>query len=235
MHGRTGYDPATPARAFATAWLRSGRRLSRGVERTCRSMAAANRALAPTGGGPESGTGTGTGTGTGAGAGGEADRRSGSDAVAFARSSWASERTVDDWRELSVGDVVRFTKRVDEADVAAFARASGDTNRLHLDDEFAERSRFGRRIVHGTLVSGLISAALARLPGLTIYLSQDLAFRKPADVGERLTAVVEIVEAIGDGRYRLSTVVENADGDRLVDGEAVVIVDAPPGADGGGT
>ncbi|MFB6302914.1 MAG: MaoC family dehydratase [Haloferacaceae archaeon] len=213
MSGRAGYDPTAPTRAFATAWLRSSQQFTRGVERAVRHVAAANRALTPMGdGGPDAGKG----------------RRPGAESVAFTRSEWEIERTVDDWEELGVGDLVRFTKRIDEADVAAFARASGDTNRLHLDDEFAEDTRFGRRIVHGTLVSGLISAALARLPGLTVYISQDLEFVAPADVGDRLTAVVEIVESIGTGRYRLTTVVENEDGDRLVDGEAVVIVDAPP-------
>ena len=92
-------------------------------------------------------------------------------------------------------------------------------------------TRFGGRIVHGTLVSGLISAALARLPGLTIYLSQDLEFLKPVEIGDRLTAVVEIVEDIGNGRYRLTTSVENEDAEPVIDGEAVVIIDEPPSAD----
>ena len=65
---------------------------------------------------------------------------------------------------IRVGDRVRFSKTISEDDVRAFAEASGDTNRLHLDDEYAEDTRFGRRIAHGTLVGGLISAALARLP-----------------------------------------------------------------------
>jgi acyl dehydratase len=151
--------------------------------------------------------------------------------VAFSRDDWETERSVDDWADLGVGDHVRFSKDVTDEDVTAFAAASGDTNRLHLDDEFAARTRFGGRIAHGTLVSGLISAALARLPGLTIYLSQDLEFLAPVEVGDRLTAVVEVVEDVGHGRFRLTTVVEDEAGDPVVDGEAVVVIDEPPARD----
>lgn len=77
--------------------------------------------------------------------------------------------------EITVGDTSRFEKRFTESDIEQFVEISGDTNRLHLDDEYARASRFGERIVHGTLVAGLISAT-PRLPGLTIYLSQDLSF-----------------------------------------------------------
>lgn len=64
----------------------------------------------------------------------------------------------------SVGDTVRFSKAITEADVETFARLSGDENPIHLDESYAERTRFGRRIVHGALATSLVSAALARLP-----------------------------------------------------------------------
>ena len=148
------------------------------------------------------------------------------------QSSQSIDRTTNrsaDYRDdLGVGDYVTFTKPISDADVSAFAEASGDTNRLHLDDVFANETRFGGRIVHGTLVSGLISAALARLPGLTIYLSQSLEFKGPAFIGTTLTAHCEIVEDLGQERYRLTTRVTDQDGDELIDGEAVVFIDDPP-------
>ena len=142
----------------------------------------------------------------------------------------------DDWEfdsygiadGIDVGDHVRFSKTLDENDVERFAEVSGDTNRLHLDQTFAEDSRFGRRIVHGTLVSGIISAALARLPGLTIYLSQELSYRGPVDIGERVTAHCEVVEELGSDRFRLATAVDDADGECVVEGDAVVISDSIP-------
>jgi 3-hydroxybutyryl-CoA dehydratase len=135
---------------------------------------------------------------------------------------WETELDVDG--ELSVGDAVRFSKTLSEDDVDRFAVASGDTNPLHLDAEWAEKTRFGGRIVHGILATGLISAALARLPGGVVYLSQDLEFRAPVRIDDRVTAEVEIVENLGGGRYRLRTTVETVE-DLVIDGEAIVLIE----------
>ncbi len=224
MDEQAAYDPAAPAREFATAWLRSSQQLSKGFGQMYRSMAEANRALVP---GVESETSNGEHDAQAPTEGESTDIEE----VAFTRPGWETERSTDDWESLGVGDYVRFSKEISDEDVAGFANLSGDTNRLHLDDDFAVETRFGGRIAHGTLVSGLISAALARLPGLTIYLSQDLEFLKPVEVDSRITAVVEIVEDVGHGRYRLTTVVEDDDDEPVVDGEAVVIIDEPPEAD----
>ncbi len=132
----------------------------------------------------------------------------------------------DDWdfeylgneAQIDVGDTVRFSKTMSKEDVKAFADASGDTNRLHMDDEFAAASRFGERIAHGALVVGTISAALARLPGLVIYLSQDVSYLGPVPLDERVTAECEVVENIGDNRFRLSTKVVRGDGETVIDG-----------------
>jgi acyl dehydratase len=142
---------------------------------------------------------------------------------------WTFERSVDQREDIGVGDTVTFSKRLTDEDVHAFARASGDTNRLHLDDEFAAKTRFGGRIAHGTLASGLISAALARLPGLTIYLSQDLKFSAPVGIGDRVSANVEVVEDLGENQYRLTTEIHDEDEDTtVIDGEAVVLIDDLP-------
>ncbi len=143
---------------------------------------------------------------------------------------WHVELTEHDRGNLGVGDRVEFTKTISDRDVKSFAAASGDTNPLHLDDEFASKTRFRGRIAHGTLVGGLISAGLARLPGLTIYLSQDLEFHNPVRLGDRLTAECEIVEDLGDDQYRLTTRVVD-DGETIIDGEAVVLVDELPDDD----
>ena len=140
---------------------------------------------------------------------------------------WHVELSEDHPDRLGVGDRVEFTKTISDGDVRKFAAASGDTNPLHLDDEFAGRTRFKSRIAHGTLVGGLISAALARLPGLTIYLSQDLEFHNPVHIGDAVTAEVEIVEDLGNDQYRLTTRVVDA-GEVIIDGEAVVLIDDLP-------
>lgn len=133
---------------------------------------------------------------------------------------------------LAVGDRVRFSKTLTEEDVTRFAAASGDTNPMHLDDRWAEQTRFEGRIVHGTLAAGLISAALARLPGGVVYLSQDVEFQAPVRIGDRLTAEIEVVEDLGGDRYRLRTRVLN-DETAAIDGEAVVLIDEEPGVEPG--
>jgi acyl dehydratase len=140
---------------------------------------------------------------------------------------WTVELSEHDRTALGVGDRVEFTKTITDEDVQSFAAASGDTNPLHLDDEYASQTRFRGRIAHGTLVGGLISAALARLPGLVVYLSQDLEFHNPVRVGDRCTAECEIVEDLGNSQYRLTTTVYD-DGETVIDGEAVVLIDELP-------
>jgi len=137
---------------------------------------------------------------------------------------WETTRLIEG--ELSVGDSVLFTKAITEDDIERFATASGDTNPIHLDDGFAEETRFKGRIAHGILVSGLISAALARLPGSVIYLSQDLEFRAPVRIGDEITATAEIVEDLGGDQYRIrTTVTKVGEDDPVIDGEAVVLID----------
>jgi acyl dehydratase len=142
---------------------------------------------------------------------------------------WHSRLTAEEPGELGVGDRFEFTKTITEGDIERFAAASGDTNPLHLDEGFAAETRFRGRIAHGTLVGGLISAALARVPGLVIYLSQDLEFHNPVRIDDRITAECEVVEDLGNDQYRLSTRVLN-DGDVAIDGEAVIMVDDLPEA-----
>ncbi|MFW5905697.1 MAG: MaoC family dehydratase [archaeon] len=139
-------------------------------------------------------------------------------------SGWDWERTVDDVEEIAVGDSITFSKEISDDDVRSFAVASGDTNPLHLEDEYAEQTRFGGRIAHGMLVGGLISAALARLPGTVVYLSQDFRFKGPVRIGDRATAEVEVLELLDGGRYRLSTQVL-VDEEAVIDGEATVLID----------
>ncbi|WP_265108544.1 MaoC/PaaZ C-terminal domain-containing protein [Halosolutus halophilus] len=129
---------------------------------------------------------------------------------------------------VGVGDEVTLTKTITEVDVNRFAVATSDTNALHLNEEFAGRTRFGRRIAHGTLVAGLVSAALASLPGITIYISQSLEFYDPVYIGETVTARCQIDERIDGNRYCLTTRVENERGESVIDGNATVLVDGLP-------
>ena len=89
----------------------------------------------------------------------------------------------------AVGHKVSFTKTVTDADLQAFAAASGDDQPLHLDDSFGARTRFGKRIAHGMLSAGFISAVLGTKlypAGIVIYLGQSLQFRRPVVIGDTI-------------------------------------------------
>jgi len=131
--------------------------------------------------------------------------------------------------ELRVGDAAEMARTVTEADIAQFAGITGDFNPVHIDAVAAERSMFGGRVAHGILSAGFISAVLGmRLPGPgSVYLSQTLRFTRPVRIGDTVTARVEVVEVIhAKRRVRLSTTCRNQHGEVVVDGEAVVMVEA---------
>ncbi len=120
-----------------------------------------------------------------------------------------------------------FSKTVTEADVVMFAGVTGDFNPAHVDAVAAERGPFAGRIAHGMLSASFISTVLAmRLPGPgTIYLSQGLRFLRPVRIGDTVTARVEVAETMAaKRRVRLATWVENQDGEKVVEGEALVMV-----------
>jgi 3-hydroxybutyryl-CoA dehydratase len=120
---------------------------------------------------------------------------------------------------------------VTDADIALFAGATGDTNPYHFDEVYASKGRFKKRIAHGMLVTGYISTVLGTiLPGPgTIYLSQSLKFTKPVYIGDTITAIAEVLK-IKENKpiVTLKTNCINQNGETVVEGEAVVLVDYVP-------
>lgn len=153
-------------------------------------------------------------------------RRPGRVDTAYEETRWSFE--YDGGDGIAVGDVASFSKPITEADVEEFAHATGDTNRLHLDESFADGTRFGRRIAHGVLSLGLVSAALARMPGAIIYLSQDCSYLGPVDLHTRVTARCEVAEDLGRDRYRIDISASTDDGDEVLSGGSTILVDEIP-------
>jgi 3-hydroxybutyryl-CoA dehydratase len=130
---------------------------------------------------------------------------------------------------LELGITAQRTHVISDETIRAFAQASGDTNPVHLDDAYAATTPFGRRIAHGMLSAGIISAVLGNdLPGPgTIYLGQELKFKAPVYIGDIITATVELVKYRDDKRIAtFRTTCTNQDGVVVVEGEAVVIAPA---------
>ena len=131
---------------------------------------------------------------------------------------------------VKVGDTASFEKTVSEEDIVAFAHATGDEQPLHLDDSYAAKTRFKRRVAHGMLSAGLISAALGTklAPQATVvYLSQSLRFLRPVFPGDTVTAKLEVTSVDPEKRFvTCSTECVNQDGESVLTGEARVLLDA---------
>ncbi|RME21885.1 MAG: MaoC family dehydratase [Deltaproteobacteria bacterium] len=128
--------------------------------------------------------------------------------------------------EIQIGQVASMSKTITEEDVVRFAEVTGDFNPVHLDEEFARDSMFGRRIAHGFLTGALISAVLGtRLPGAnTIYLEQTMRFLAPVGIGDTITAECEVLEKIPEKKILvMRTTVTNQDGVKVLDGQARVM------------
>lgn len=126
---------------------------------------------------------------------------------------------------FQVGDRITETIDITDGMVRSFAEVSGDVNPMHLDDEYARTTRFGRRIAHGMLSAALISRILGNKLGPGgIYLGQTLKFLSPIFIGDRVTVEVEVLkirESKGIGIARTS--VRNQKGEIVVDGEATIM------------
>jgi 3-hydroxybutyryl-CoA dehydratase len=125
-----------------------------------------------------------------------------------------------------VGSRASITRTITDADVRGFAALTGDDNPVHLDADYAATTRFGARIVHGILTSGLISAVIGtQLPGLgAIYLQQNLRFVAPVYHGDTITATAEVIAVRPDKRIlTLRTVCVNQNDELVIEGEAVVM------------
>jgi 3-hydroxybutyryl-CoA dehydratase len=128
--------------------------------------------------------------------------------------------------QLQVGDAAESSKTVTETDVALFAAISGDFNPLHMDAEYAAKSRFGARVAHGPLTLALCAGLLGtRLPGLgTIAVTNHIDYRLPVYIGDTVTTRVEVAELDAErGRATMALTWTNQKGDVVADGLAVVI------------
>ena len=136
--------------------------------------------------------------------------------------------------DFDVGHEETMTVETSDELVRHFAKLTTDENPLHVNEEFAKNSMFGRRLVHGAFSSGLISAVIGmKLPGPgALYLDQYSKFVKPVFIGDTITATVKVLEKKVKEREGkppmnlliLETIVRNQDNKVVTDGKATVLV-----------
>jgi 3-hydroxybutyryl-CoA dehydratase len=128
--------------------------------------------------------------------------------------------------QLEIGKTYETRITITEEMVEHFARATGDYNPIHMDENYARGTIFRKRVIHGMLHAGLISGIIGtRFPGEgTIYLTQTLKFLKPVFIGDKVTYRIKVLEySQGKNRLRLETVCLNQSGETAMTGEALVV------------
>jgi 3-hydroxybutyryl-CoA dehydratase len=122
------------------------------------------------------------------------------------------------------GRVATRTLKVDDKLVRTYADVSGDHNPVHVNDAFAARTRFGRRIAHGGILFGFVSKVIGNdLPGVgTIFREQTISFKAPVLIDETVTLVVTVAELLPKNGAKLTTVITNEKGLIVANGTAEV-------------
>ncbi|NHJ14460.1 MAG: MaoC family dehydratase [Candidatus Thorarchaeota archaeon] len=127
--------------------------------------------------------------------------------------------------DISIGQKAEVTHVITEGDIQTFGDLSGDYNPLHFDDEWAKTTLFKGRIAHGILTASFISTAIGmQLPGPgTIYLKQEMEFKRPVRIGDTITAKIEVVEKDADTQHiKIRTTCINQNERTVLEGHALV-------------
>ncbi|MDD5476545.1 MAG: MaoC family dehydratase [Syntrophales bacterium] len=141
----------------------------------------------------------------------------------------AEETTVLDKYGVDVGFKLTYERVITEEDINLFAKVSGDYNPVHLDESHAAKTFFKGRIAHGALSQAFLSATMAKLPGLVIFMSQSLKFMNPVRIGDTITAIAEVTSVRKDkGIVNMRNTCVNQKGDTVVEGEASVRIFEKP-------
>ena len=121
---------------------------------------------------------------------------------------------------LKVGDSYAQSFTATDQTIRDIAKVSGDINPIHLDEAYASKSIFGRRIAHGLFCLNAISMILGNhFPGMgTILLSQSFEYKAPVYIGEVITVEVTVTEAMPKGVYLLSVVCQDQNRRKVLTG-----------------
>ncbi len=126
---------------------------------------------------------------------------------------------------LEVGQSVTVERKITAEEVLLYAQLTGDDNPIHVDEKFAAETRFGKRIVHGAFLLGIISKVLGRdFPGHgSVAVSFAVKFIRPVPVGSTVNVEVKIAEKFERHKHVRARVFVYIDGKTAVGGEATFI------------
>lgn len=130
-----------------------------------------------------------------------------------------------EFEELKIGQSYEMKRAFSQDEVMAFVNLSHDTNPIHIDAEFAKTTQFGKIIVPGFLTGSLFSAIIGtKFPGFgSVYMKQDMMFRKPVLLDQQVTAIVTVKELYPEKRrVLLETRCVDENNEILIDGTALV-------------
>ena len=129
--------------------------------------------------------------------------------------------------EIEIGQKRKFSVKINESLVNEFAKISGDYNPLHMDEQYAKSTKFGKRVCHGMLLGSFFSKMVGMyLPGKNaLYFSQTLNFKLPCFINDEVAVEAEVLEkSLSSRMLTIKTAIYNQDGKCLVDGIAKVMV-----------
>lgn len=126
---------------------------------------------------------------------------------------------------IKIGTSASIKKIFTQEEVRIFSEISLDSNPIHLDAEYASRTKFGKPIVQGFFVGSLISAVIAnKLPGEgSIYINQTMNFELPVFIGDEITATIKIEHIKNNKVYYLDTKCYNQNGEIVINGTATIL------------
>lgn len=123
---------------------------------------------------------------------------------------------------------VSYSQTITDADIKSFAGISGDNNPIHMSDEYAQNSRFKKRMAHGLMSASFFSALFGtKIPGYgCLYVSQTLKFKRPVYLGDTVKAIVIVTDVDLKNRRVFFNTICKVKNKIVVDGEAELYV--PP-------
>lgn len=126
-----------------------------------------------------------------------------------------------------INDVFKFDFSYSDEEVLAYAALSGDSNPIHVSEDYSEKTMFGQCIVHGYFSISIFSKIYGTLlyPDGHILLSQNAKYIKPIFTGVEYSAVITTKELIKDKNRvcYINEIYEKKTGELKITGEAILL------------